>query len=358
MLPRVIWVSLALALFLGVVGLRESGGADWSVVPDISARTEFNNNIFNDLQRPRAGGILKLAPTAIFNYDTEILKLQGRLGLTGIYYLGREQRNLDQATQVIGSYKLTPLLSLNMSTGFIVDSTSQEELTTSGLIIRRTSRQSVALGPGLVYDLTERLSTTLSYAYNQVNYQSAQFHRYTTQNLTLGWKYVYSPLITLNSNIQARYIQSGTNNQTQSVSYFSGLEYKFSEDYTINFASGFTYALQKVGAQVLDLSNFPFFILVQEKTRKTTQFSPYTDIGLQRRWEKLTIKGGYRQDQSGSSLGTTVDVHSLNLKLTYALTARLNSSMGADYYLSDTTGGQTSRMLKNSFLRTPKNRCP
>ena len=127
-----LWVSLTLGV---------GSAADWAVVPSITARTEFTNNLNFAPTAPISDYIFTLAPTANFNYTTDIGQLQGILGVTGRHYLSNGQLDhIDQNFQINGRYQAAPRLNLSFSTAYISDSSLQEEFATSGLIMTRTPR--------------------------------------------------------------------------------------------------------------------------------------------------------------------------------------------------------------------------
>ena len=180
-----IWGALAIIMSLWAANLAVA--ADWSIVPSITLRTEYNSNI-NNTSGGSTGSAGKLSdfisttnPSAAFNYATEASKLQGTVGISQLLYVKNTGYNhTDQNYRINGQYSLTPRFNVSLNTSFISDSTSQQELLASGLTITRTPRLSFAAGPGMSYNLTERLSATLSYNFNKVVYQP--FQNTQTQN--------------------------------------------------------------------------------------------------------------------------------------------------------------------------------
>ena len=54
----------------------------------------------------------------------------------------------------------------------------------------RSPRQSFVVGPGITYNLTERLLATVSYNFNRVLYQSSQYTDYTSHQAGLNFTYL------------------------------------------------------------------------------------------------------------------------------------------------------------------------
>ena len=177
-------VLLAVTILLGALGVGTGDAADWAIVPAITARTEFNSNLNYAFTAPISDFIFTLAPSAEFNYTTDIGQLQGRLGLTGLHYLNNAQiDHIDQNFQINGRYQVAPRWNLALRSAYISDTTLQEELLTSGEVMNRTPRQSIQAAPGVTYNLTERLAATANYNFYKVNYQDPRFQNYNSR----GW---------------------------------------------------------------------------------------------------------------------------------------------------------------------------
>ena len=140
-------LGLAIIVSLGLVNL--SGAADWSIVPSITQRSEFNSNLDMSSTNVLSDYILSLRPVADFNYTTEISQLQGHLGLNGMHYIKNDNLDhIDQNYQINGRYQATPKVNLSLNTSYINDTTLAQEFQASGLNIGRTQRQSFVAGPG------------------------------------------------------------------------------------------------------------------------------------------------------------------------------------------------------------------
>src|SRR4030042_2941285 len=127
------------ALLLGVLWASTGLAADWSVVPSVNAKTEFNSNLNYNFEGRISDFILTLSPAAEFNYATEISQIQGRLGLAGMHYLSHGNLDhIDQNYQINGKYQVAPRWKLSLNSAYIVDTTLVQELETSGLVMTRT----------------------------------------------------------------------------------------------------------------------------------------------------------------------------------------------------------------------------
>ncbi len=184
-----IWGALAIIVSLWAANLAVA--ADWSVVPSVTQRSEFNSNLNYTSTNPLSDVRFTLMPAADFNYNTEITQLQGHLGFTGIHYFTySELDHIDQNYQINAQHRIAPRVSLTLNSSYISDTSLNEELLTSGLVINRSPRQSFTLGPGVTYNLTERLLATASYNFNRVLYQAPQYTDYTNHQAGLNFTYL------------------------------------------------------------------------------------------------------------------------------------------------------------------------
>ena len=167
------WLGLAIIMNLWATSLAVA--ADWSIVPSITQRAEYNSNINTTSTGKLSDFIFTTNPSAAFIYTTEASKLQGTLGISQLLYVKNTGYNhTDQNYQINGQYSVTPRFNVSLNTSFISDSTAQQEFLASGLIITRTPRLSFIVGPGMSYALTERSSVILNYNFNKVTYQPLQ----------------------------------------------------------------------------------------------------------------------------------------------------------------------------------------
>lgn len=337
-------MGLAL-LLLGGLGAQFAVAADLSVVPAVEMRGEYDSNLNFVTSGPRVKDyIFTLAPSAEFNYATEAGQLQGRLGLTGMHYLNNPQiDHVDQNYQINGNYAATSRLSFLIKTAYIVDSTMQQELSTSGSIIGRTPRQSILANPGFSYAVTERLLATVTYNFNQVHYEEAGYQSYNSNQVNLRFDYAFrNQKTTLISNVVAGQTVYSASNSFRSLGTYLGLNRKFSERWEATLMAGLNFTQLEFATQALDFSQFPFFRLVQTTPQKESAVTPYVSLFTTRYWARASITGGYSRDQSPSAYGGVSQVNRINLYFKYDFTERLVGNLYADYYRTDNTSEQSN----------------
>lgn len=340
------WVALAIFIGLGATNLAVA--ADWSLVPSITQKSEFNSNLNLTYTKPLSDYILSLQPVVDFNYITEISQLQGHLGLFGQHYLTNSNLDhIDQNYQINGKYQITPKVNLSLNSSYIVDSTLIQELLTSGLVIGRTPRQSFLASPGVTYNITERLLSTVNYNFNRVLYQSPQFTDYTNQQLGLTFNYLMKNERTTltNTNIVRAYLYPGSNIY-KTLGIYLGGNHKFREDWELNLLGGMNINNSSFNTQVLSVTQLPFFVLVGnrivaptlvtvvQKRVKHTKGTPFFTGSTTRRWTNLSVTAGFTRDQSPTAYGYVVNFTRFYASLSYNFTERLIGTLGGAYSLS------------------------
>ncbi|MEJ2673401.1 MAG: outer membrane beta-barrel protein, partial [Deltaproteobacteria bacterium] len=237
---------------VGLVNL--AGAADWSIVPSVTQRSAFNSNLNMSPTNVISDYILTLQPNVEFNYTTEISQLQGRLGLMGQHYITHDNLDhIDQNYQINGRYQATPRINLSLNSSYIDDTTLIQELLTSGVVIGRTQRQSFFVGPGITYNLTERLLATANYNFNRVLYQAPEYTDYTSHLAGLNFTYLLANEKTsiVSNNIVRETLYAGGNN-FKSIGIYAGVSHRATERWDINLMSGANISFYSTNTQVVD----------------------------------------------------------------------------------------------------------
>ena len=345
------WVGLAIIMSLWAADLAVA--ADWSLVPSVTQKSEFNSNVNLAFTNPTSDYMFTLTPAADFNYNTEITQLQGHLGLSGQHYLSNSNLDhIDQNYQINGKYQATPKVNLSLNTSYIVDTTLLQELLTSGLVIGRSPRSSILANPGMTYNITERLSSTINYNFTRVLYQAPQYINYTTHQMGLTFNYLLRNERTTitNNNIVRETLYPGGNSY-KTLGFYLGANHKFRENWEFNLLGGLNINKSDFATQVLDLSQFPYFTSVVQKRVKHTKGTPFFNVSTTRRWTNSSFTAGFSRDQSPSAYGYVTNFSRIYASLGYTFTERLTGTLGGSYSLS-TQASQTNNLDYNYYTVT------
>lgn len=338
-------IGLALISIIGMCNL--AGAADWSLVPSITQRSEFNSNLNLSPRNVISDYIFSLQPVADFYYTSEIAQLQGHLGLFGQHYITHDNLDhIDQNYQINGRYQATPKLNLSLGSSYISDTTLTEELLTSGLVIGRSARQAFFISPGATYNLTERLLATANYSFNRVLYQAPQFIDYTSHQAGLNFNYLLKNERTtlLSNNIVRETLYPG-NNSFKSLGIYLGVTHKFTERWNVTLMSGANISYYSFNTQVADSSLFPFVVQLKTKRINTSNVTPYISASTNYRWTNLAVTAGASRDQQASAYGAVYEVNRLYASVAYTITERLTAAVSGYYSLSN----QSSQNLSSEY---------
>jgi hypothetical protein len=336
--------GLGLVLIMGLGLVNMAGAADWSIVPSVTQRSEFISNLNLSPTNVLSDFDLSLKPEVNFNYTTEISHLTGHVGLFGQHYISHPQiDHIDQNYRINGSYQATPKVGLSLSSSYISDTTLIEELQTSGVVIGRTPRQAIFAGPGITYNLTERLLATANYSFNRVTYQAPQYTDYTTHQVGLNFTYLLSNEKTslISNNIVRETLYSG-GNDFKSIGLYLGLQHQFTERWSANVMSGANINFFSFNTQVLDSSQFPFFTRVKTQRTQDSNVTPFVSASTSYHWTKLTASAGLSTNQSPSAYGAVYQVYRFYASVSYAFTERLHGGVRGSFSYSNQTSQNIS----------------
>jgi hypothetical protein len=335
------WAGLTVLLCLCTASLAVAD--DWSVVPSISQKSEFNSNI-NLTYNPVSDYIFSLQPAVDFNRTTATSQLQGHLGLNGRHFITQSQLDhVDQNVRINGSWQATPKLNLAVNSSYIVDTTLLQELLASGLVIGNSPRTSILANPGVTYNLTERLSSTVNYNFSRILYQAPQYTDYTTHQVGLSFNYLLKNEKTTltNSNIVRAYLYPNDNTY-KTLGIYLGGNHRFREDWDFNLLAGLNINNSSFNTQVLDLSQYPYFIQVKQQRIEQTKATPFFNMSTTRRWTKFNLTGGFTRDQSASANNYVTNFTRLYASMGYTFTERLSGSLGGSFSVSSQASGNTN----------------
>ncbi|MGA9754705.1 MAG: hypothetical protein WBV23_06145 [Desulfobaccales bacterium] len=321
--------------------------ADWSVVPSVTQRSEFNSNLNLAYTHPVSDYIFSFQPTVDFNYTSEISQLQGHMGLLGLHYITNSNLDhIDQNYQINGKYQIAPRVNLILNSAYTSDTTLAQELLASGLVASRSPRQSFQVGPGVTYNLTEKLLGTVNYNFNRVIYQSPQYTDYTSQQAGLNFTYLLKNEKTslVSNNIVRDTLYAG-GNDFKSLGLYGGVTHKFTERWDASLMSGANISFFSTDTEALGSSQFNNFTYVKTKENKSSNVTPYVNISTTYRWTNLLLNGGYSRDLSPGENGVIYEFNRLYLTCGYNITERLSGTLNGSYSLSD----QTSQNISSKY---------
>jgi hypothetical protein len=150
----------------------QSEAAEWSLLPSISVKGLYNDNLLlTNLPHDATYGYW-VSPAAEFAGKTERLEVSGRFAADFVsYYGGRESRFTNLFLPLTLRYKTETDL-LGFTGGFTRDNTFMGELLDTGLVLNFAQRNQWTANPSWTRSITETLSVQSSFQFNDTTYEN------------------------------------------------------------------------------------------------------------------------------------------------------------------------------------------
>jgi hypothetical protein len=289
-------------------------------------------------------------PTANFTYQFGSTRLAMDL-LTGgginYYFDHPGGRDYDPIVylNLSAAYKVTPRLTLNLSTSSAYQ--SQPELGTAlsginrlGNYFRSENRLSAH------YKLSPRLSSVTGYSFSALEYESSAGHNRLQHAFSEQLRYLWLPTTTVSGDYRFSINESETESTTQSL--IAGLEQSFSPRFKAGLHSGVQFRSGNGG----------------ERTSPFVETSLRYELGSQGRTASrqsgastyIIWTNRYSIEESDLERAAGRETFRTNLQLNYAVTARISASLALTYSHGDneTSDEISSRSLgETTFDITP-----
>ena len=162
-----------IVVILGLVILSPSAqGADFKLIPSLSAREEYNDNISFNIINPEQDYITTIGVGLDAKERTEILDLTVSGQVSPFFYNDHDHLN-DTDMDVHGnvSYTAGPRFSLKANGAYRIDNRPGRDLESSGLIFDNNERVRSKAGGGVNFTLSETDNVSLAYLYEQDSWQ-------------------------------------------------------------------------------------------------------------------------------------------------------------------------------------------
>ncbi|VAW52089.1 hypothetical protein MNBD_GAMMA05-621 [hydrothermal vent metagenome] len=290
------------------------GASERLLEAGISARTEYNDNIFlTDNPRESVTGVtLTPSLSGIIKESNWESKLNAKLKISE--YSNHSIDGNDQLFDLSGQYFAERnIFSLNVNHN--LDSNLNSTSTDFGIVGRRVDRTSQNITPQYTYLLTERLMFTLSYSYTNVDFDDIEntgFVPFITEVGTTSMQYELTQRDQVTLNFQV--VDYKSKNNLQMFNLFTsniGIDHKFSETVSADFSLG----VSRRNSTNLDTTSFDFFGQTITRTR-VLDFNNrglVLDAGITQILESGNIKVRISRDDTTNSFGGADQVDRLRV---------------------------------------------
>ncbi len=156
-----------------LIGTISSFGAEWSVVPSLSTKSYYNDNLLlTPLPHNPTYGY-SISPSTDFSGKTERLDVTGKATVDFVNYYGGETTQFTNIYFPLTVRYRTEKDEWGFNGGFTRDNTLLGELLTTGVVLRFTQRNLWNLNPSWTRMITETLAFQSSFQFSDASYQHA-----------------------------------------------------------------------------------------------------------------------------------------------------------------------------------------
>jgi predicted porin len=183
------YLTFILILLLSLIFLREASAGEFLLVPSLSAKQEYNDNIYLSpyTMRSEHDFITTLSPQVEMKRKTERLEfsLLGRIDQRN-YASNTDLNATDQTYRGSLRYMLTPRLGFTGRGGYLRDSAPDRDILTSGLVMSTSTRNRTTAGFTGDYAISEKTALNLNYDYVKDTWDSIRRSDMETNAVNLG----------------------------------------------------------------------------------------------------------------------------------------------------------------------------
>lgn len=163
--------------------------AEWSIDPQVSARTQYDDNFRLSSTNELSVWEVSVIPEATFARSTEVSNISGTAGLKLRRFDENDLNTNDRFIDLESEYS-TPKGNVSLDLNFIKDNTLDSEAQETEVIFDRVRRNRWSVSPGWDYTINETTQTAVALAHTDVSYpdldSDQQFVDYTAQTASFS----------------------------------------------------------------------------------------------------------------------------------------------------------------------------
>jgi len=257
-----------------------------------------------------------------------------------IYYDNNELNSVDQDYTGRLRYRMTPRMDVSAEAGYTRDSRSDRDIEKTGLVLSTATRHRQHYSLSGQYMPSEKTAATVSYAYDQDDFDDSGFDDSRSHSTNLGFTHNISDLIpqTLGRmNLgYARYEFSDTT--VDNYTWTIGASRDFTEIFSLLVDFGVRYTRSETEVQKR-VPLEPFFFRIIKDEEKSTGWGGVGQVALSYRGELTDGSLSFFQDVRAASGRTgATERTALVCKIGRRFTEKLRGNLSAGYYLNNSEG--------------------
>ena len=160
---------------------------DFRVMPSVSLREEYNDNIFFSEDTVQDDFITTASAGLALRERTERLTADLVTRIDGLAYADHTELNdIEEYYKGSLGYQLNPFVKLSADAGYSVDSRPDRDIDVTGLVFSNDVRRRQSYSGAAEYQATEKTAFFSSYSYQDDQFEIEDTEEFTGQNVMLG----------------------------------------------------------------------------------------------------------------------------------------------------------------------------
>jgi predicted porin len=326
-------------------------GNEFRVVPSISVKEEYNDNIFftaNDINRDF---VTTISPSLEMVNNTEKLETNLLARLDRFDYAdNREISATDQMYNGKFRYHATPLFNISAEAGYVRDSQPGRDIQTSGIILSTVPRNRYNASLSADYQFSEKTAMGMSYAFGRDDYGSMRYVDDVSHNVNAGLVHdlgQYFQRVKGRVNLgYSNYVFSDS--RIDSVMGTVGFSRDFSEAGSILIDGGIRHTWSEISTyQLWPVFLPPFFYYERVKVKQNNDGWGWVgNVSMNYKGELGNASLTYNRDVTpASGLNGAVERNAFMLSTRYRMTYEFSILFSAGYYTNKSDAGQFSTQV-------------
>lgn len=328
-----------LIFFIGI-----SFAAEFTVNPSLSLRGEYDDNIDFSRTNKRDDYIGIISPGLTLGYATDRFNVGVYAGVDFVRYNEyTEENNERQNYGLTASYRAFERFTINAGGSYTKDTTLDSELTETGIVERRSERETYGGNGGFSFQITELSTISADYSFSQTEYELDDYTDSKTHSVSLSYSYSFNNRL---DTVSIRPYWKKTDSEEETVSSYEetintyglslGLAHQFTPTLNANINAG------------------PRYTEYEDDAGETDDDWGWTaDVSLTKTWETASVSLGYSRDQYYTAEGENVEVDRFSLTANKMLTQKFGVGLSGSLYFSKSTSDNTDDTDVRYYLVSP-----
>lgn len=318
--------------------------ADVTIIPSLSLKGEYNDNVYYDRINEVDDYIGHINPALKFDYVSELLALKANADVDFLYY--SDETDLDKKNQLYeleGGYQIFERWKISGDYSYRKDTTHDSYLEETGRVTELEDVRRYIAGGGLSYEINERSDIDIDYAYSIIYYEDDSSTDHERHTIALSYNNI------LKNNLDIISLQPSYSH-INAYSSYENLDISETDTYVLAFiwTHPFNETLllkSKLGGRYTEQS-------YNDERQDQDNWSGVADINLTKTAQNYSVRMGYFHDLYTDSDGDQIEVYRIYCNIDRKMTERLRFRIYGTLYrssedaLSDNDNDEDTRFYK------------